>query len=233
MRSISRLTAFGLAAVMACALPAAARAQTTEEAERIGKAIEVVRDLTAVPEEGIPQYLLQRAEAIVVIPNLVRGGFIVGAKHGKGIVSSRNAATGEWSTPAFVQMTGGSIGWQIGVQSVDVVLLVMNKKGLDELLEDKFTIGGSLSVAAGPIGRSAEAATDAQLSAGILAYSRAKGLFAGATFEGAALRADDDANEDFYAMESTLRQIMAGQGMTAPPAPVVAEWKALLRRVTK
>src|SRR4029450_8037427 len=113
----------------------------SDEVERIQKSIGVLQELTRVPEDGIPQHLLQRAEAIVVIPTLVKGGFIVGAKHGRGVMSTRDRATNSWSAPAFIKMTGGSIGWQIGVQSVDLVLLVMNPKGVTELLEDRFTIG--------------------------------------------------------------------------------------------
>ncbi|HET9371280.1 MAG TPA: lipid-binding SYLF domain-containing protein, partial [Vicinamibacterales bacterium] len=174
--------------------------------ENVQQSLDVLTELTKVPEDRIPAHLLERAEAIVVIPTLVRGGFIVGAKHGTGLVSVRNRATNSWSAPAFVKMTGGSIGWQIGAQSVDVVLLVMNKRGVDDLLSDKFTLGGSLSVAAGPVGRSADASTDAKMSAQILAYSRAKGLFAGATLEGASIHTDDGNNEAVYGAGKDVKQ---------------------------
>ena len=224
-----RLIAWGLAACIASFAPAIGRAQnTSEETERIQKSIEVLRDLTKVPEDGIPKSLLQRAEAIVVIPNLVKGGFVVGGKHGKGIISVRNG--GEWSAPAFVQMTGGSIGWQIGIESVDLVLLIMNKNGVDSLLQDKFTIGGNLSVAAGPIGRSGDAGTNAQLESKILAYSRAKGLFAGATLEGAALRSDDD-NEDLYGIELTLRDITSERRVPSPLPAAAEMWKTAIKTI--
>src|SRR5262245_28055839 len=195
MYRMSRFVVATLALSVALAAPAFSqkaydtkKAQDNgDEVELVQKSMDVLRDLTKVPENGIPRDLLERAEGIVVIPSLVKGGFIVGAKHGKGLMSAKNKSTGQWSAPAVVKLTGGSIGWQIGVESVDLVLLVMNRNGVEQLLQDKFTIGGDLSVAAGPVGRNAQAATNAQANAGILAYSRAKGLFAGATLEGAGL----------------------------------------------
>ena len=204
----------------------------TAEAERIHDSIEVLTELNSTPENGIPQHLLERAEAIIVIPSLVKGGFIVGAKHGKGVVSVRDRATNSWSAPAFINMTGGSIGWQIGLQAVDLVLLVMNKNGVDQLLEDRFTIGGALSVAAGPVGRNAEAAANAQMNAGILAYSRSKGLFAGATLEGAKLGDDDSDNERFYGAPSTIRQITSARFAPVTLPPAAQTWKVALARVT-
>jgi len=146
---------------------------------------------------------------------------VVGAKHGKGVVSVRDRARNTWSSPVFVKMTGGSIGWQIGVESTDLVLLVMNRKGVDDLLNDKFTLGGNLSVAAGPVGRSADAATTVKIATGILAYSRSKGLFAGASLEGSGLRGDDDANMAFYGREIDLRGIVSERGLT-PKYPEAA-----------
>ena len=203
--------------------------------ERIAESVETLNELTRIPADAIPAYLLQRAEAIVVIPSLVRGGFIIGAKHGKGILSVRNRATAAadatsagWSAPAFVNLTGGSIGWQIGAESVDLVLLVMNREGIDKLLEDKFTLGGNLSVAAGPVGRSADAATNVRLDSQILAYSRAKGLFAGATFEGAALHANDSANKAFYGREISLREILFADKPFTGLSPIVSTWHQTL-----
>lgn len=197
----------------------------SDEAQRIHESFKVLTELNATPDNAIPQGLLDRAEAIVVIPQLVKGGFIVGAKHGKGVVSIRDRATNTWSAPAFVNLTGGSIGWQIGVEAVDLVLLVMNEDGINQLLQDRFTIGGGLSVAAGPVGRSADAAANAQMNAGILAYSRAKGLFAGATLEGARLGDDGSANEKFYGKPVTIREITGSAfGPSIPPA--AAAWRA-------
>jgi lipid-binding SYLF domain-containing protein len=202
-------------------------ANATDEAKLIAESIEVLQELTRGADNQIPQHLLARAEAVVVIPSLIKGGFVIGAKHGKGIISTLDRATNTWSNPGFVNMTGGSIGWQIGVESVDLVLLVMNRRGVDELLEDRFTIGGNVSVAAGPVGRSGDAATDAQISAQILAYSRSKGLFAGATLEGAALHSDDSANKALYNL-SSLRDVLAAKpGATAPAA--ANSWRTALK----
>ena len=192
--------------------------------------MDVLRDLTKVPEEGIPRDLLNRAEAIVVIPSLVKGGFIIGAKHGKGLMSAKSSSG--WSAPAVVKMTGGTIGWQIGVESVDLVLLVMNKGGIDQLLQDKFTIGGDLSVAAGPVGRNASAGTNAQANAGLLAYSRAKGLFAGATLEGAALHSDNDDNEAMYGREIGVKEIVRDNAPNTKGPAIVATWQNFLGSLT-
>ncbi|MEZ5289029.1 MAG: lipid-binding SYLF domain-containing protein [Vicinamibacterales bacterium] len=173
------------AAVVALAAPAQA-ADNQKELERVTKSIEVLTQLSKTPDQAIPGHILERAEAIVVIPTLVKGGFVIGAEHGKGIMSVRDRATGTWSVPSFVAMTGGSIGWQIGVQSVDLVLLVMNRDGVEDLLSSEFKLGADASVAAGPVGRAAQAATDAKMGAKILAYSRAQGLFAGVSVQGLA-----------------------------------------------
>jgi lipid-binding SYLF domain-containing protein len=187
----------------------------------------VLEELTTTPDDAIPHYLIDRAAAIIVIPSLLKGGFIVGAEHGKGVMSRRDPVTSSWSAPAFVSMSGGSIGWQIGAQSVDVVLLIMNEQGVEQLLEDRFTLGGSASVTAGPVGRTAEAATDAQLGAQILGYSRARGLFAGAVFEGAVLHADSSDIEEFYGERYDLEQVMNGQ-VEAVPA-LARAWQQGLR----
>jgi lipid-binding SYLF domain-containing protein len=204
-------------------------ASPNDEVERIQNSLTVLRDLTSTPDNSIPKSLLQRAEAIVVIPSLVKGGFIVGAKHGKGVLSVRDESR-RWSSPAFVKMTGGSIGWQIGVESVDLVLLVMNRGGIDDLLADKFTLGGNMSVAAGPVGRNADAATDVKLGSGILAYSRAKGLFAGASLEGASLTGDKDGNESFYGRALTPREIVDKH--VTPTVPIGETWRNMLKTLT-
>lgn len=199
-------------------------AEPDDEQKRLAESAEVLTDLTKTPDDAIPEHILERAEAIVVIPQLVKGGFIVGGQHGKGVMSIRNRADNTWSTPGFVTLTGGSFGWQIGVESVDLVLVVMNPKGVQELLDTEFTLGANASVAAGPVGRKAEASTDASLSAGILAYSRAKGLFAGLTLEGSSLRDDKDANEDFYGKRLSTTQVVRGRGpVTQPEARALVE----------
>jgi lipid-binding SYLF domain-containing protein len=207
------------------------RQELSDEAQVITESMEVLRELTATPDKGIPNHLLQRAEAIIVIPSLVKGGFIVGGKHGKGIVSVRDRSTRQWTAPAIVKLTGGSIGWQIGLEKVDLAMLVMNRSGVDELLADKFTLGGSASVTAGPVGRSADAATNAQMGSKILAYSRAQGLFAGAALEGAKLHADDDDNAELYGEAVRLRDVLNGKVSTTPK--VAETWREFISRVTK
>jgi len=200
----------------------------TDEVERIQNSLAVLRDLTATPDKAIPRGLLSRAEAVVVIPSLVKGGFIVGAKHGRGVMSVRQPGSRAWSDPAFVTMTGGSIGWQVGVESVDLVLLVMNRGGVDDLLADRFTLGGAASVAAGPVGRAADAATDAKLASQILAYSRTNGLFAGATLEGASLRGDKDANLAFYGRPVTLTDVASSRELKAETPAATGQWRETL-----
>jgi lipid-binding SYLF domain-containing protein len=205
-----------LAAGLLVATPTSA-AEPDGEQKRLAESAEVLTELMKTPDDAIPEYILERAEAIVVIPQLVKGGFVVGAQHGKGVMSVRNRADNTWSTPGFVTLTGGSFGWQIGLQSVDLVLVVTNPKGVQELLDTEFTLGANASVAAGPVGRNAEASTDASLTAGILAYSRAKGLFAGLTLEGSSLRDDKDANEDFYGKRISNEQVVRGLGPATQP----------------
>jgi lipid-binding SYLF domain-containing protein len=219
-------TAICVAGASLLVQPLAAR---DSEAERIAKSTEVLGDLVKTPDDSIPEYILDRAEAIVVIPTLVKGGFVVGAERGKGVMSVRRVEGRRWSAPGFVTMTGGSVGWQIGLQSVDLVLLVMNREGINDLLKSEFKLGVNGSVAAGPVGRSAQAATDARMAAKILAYSRAKGLFAGATIEGASLRDDRDANERFYGRPLSSEAIFAG-GLSGGLPRVVSSWRDTLER---
>lgn len=215
-----------LALLTTSAAPASAQ---SKEQKRITDASAALEELVRTPDQGIPQHILDRAEAIVVIPSLVKGGFIVGAEHGRGVMSVRDRTAGRWSSPGFVALTGGSIGWQIGVQSVDLVLLVMNSKGVKDLLENEFKFGANASVAAGPVGRHGEASTDASLSAEILAYSRAKGLFAGLSLDGASLRIDKDANKDFYGAPISAADVVRGLSKTTPAGD---QWTSTLARLT-
>ena len=229
MPLVRNTTAFAAAVttVLLLAQPMAA-ADNESELKRVAKATETLNALVQTPDDRILEHILQRAEAIVVIPNLVKGAFIVGGEHGKGIMSIRDAKTGGWSLPSFVHMTGGSVGWQIGGESIDLVLLVMNKEGVDDLLKSEFKLGGEGSVAAGPVGRSASASTDARMGAKILAYSRAKGVFAGLSFQGSTINDDEDANKDVYGRELDARQVFA---MT-PPSPLppeISRWMAALK----
>ena len=216
-----------IAAALFAASPAASSAQSQEE-KRVTDSAAVLETLVRAPDNGIPQHILERAEAIVVIPSLVKGGFIIGAQHGRGVMSIRNRETNKWSAPGFVALTGGSIGWQIGVQGVDLVLLVMNKEGVKDLLDTEFKLGANASVAAGPVGRQGEASTDISLNAQILAYSRAKGLFAGLSLEGASLRIDNDANKDFYRTAVSRDDMIRGVAKTTPAG---SQWTATLERL--
>lgn len=184
----------------------------SDTAKRADDAASVLGDIMSAPDKGIPSDLLKKAECVVIVPGLKKAAFIVGGKYGRGFMSCR-AAKG-WSGPAGVKVEGGSVGFQIGGSETDVILLVMNKNAVDKLLSDKFTIGADASAAAGPVGRTTSAMTDAQLHAQILTYSRARGLFAGVSIEGATLRPDDDANKDLYGKPMSNKDIVQGNATT-------------------
>lgn len=184
--------------------------------ERLDNATKVLNEIMATPDKGIPEEVLDGAKCIAVVPHLIKGGFVFGAKHGRGVATCRTS-TG-WSAPSFFSVTGGSWGAQIGVEGVDLVMMVMNDKGMQQLLNSKFQIGGEASAAAGPVGRHASANTDWKLNTEILTYSRAKGAFAGATLEGAGISQDGDAIRAMYGRELTPRTILTGK----VPAPAAA-----------
>jgi lipid-binding SYLF domain-containing protein len=196
-----------------------AREDATERLENAGN---VLHEIMAMPDKGIPEEVLEHAKCIAVVPHMVKGGFIFGGKGGKGVATCRTA--NGWSAPAFITISGGSWGLQIGVEAVDVVLIIQNEKGMQKLLSSNFQIGADASAAAGPVGRHAEAGTDWKLDTEILTYSRAKGAFAGLTLEGASLRQDDDSRHAIYGRNATTRAILLGK--VAPPAaakPFLAE----------
>jgi len=168
-----------------------------EYAERSQKSAEVLSEVMGVPEKGIPQDLMERAKAIAVIPHVIKGAFGIGGRYGKGLVSQR-MANGRWSAPAFVEIGGGSFGLQIGASATDLVLVFTNEEGVKSLLKGKVTLGADASVAAGPIGRTAEASTDVRFNSAVYSYSRSKGLFAGLALDGAAITMDDSANKKVY-----------------------------------
>jgi len=184
--------------------------------KRLGDAADVLTEIMSAPDKGIPQDLLAKSECIVIVPGLKKGAFIVGAKYGKGFMSCRKKSGVGWSAPGSIRVEGGSFGFQIGGSETDVVLLVMNQGGAKKLLSSKFTLGGDASAAAGPVGRTSSAETDAQMHAEILTYSRARGLFAGISLEGATLRPDDDWNKELYGREISNSDIVLGD--TRPPA---------------
>lgn len=190
--------------------------------ERLNNAGQVLHEIMGMPDKGIPEEVLEHAKCVAVVPHMVKGGLIFGAKGGKGVATCRTA--NGWSAPAFITISGGSWGLQIGVEAVDVVLIIQNEKGMQKLLESNFQIGGDASAAAGPVGRHAEAGTDWKLDTEILTYSRAKGAFAGLTLEGASLRQDDDSRHAIYGRNVTTRAILLGK-VAAPSAahPFLAE----------
>ncbi|MDH3336934.1 MAG: lipid-binding SYLF domain-containing protein [Gammaproteobacteria bacterium] len=175
-------------------IPAAA---ATREERRVADAADVLDQLLRIPEQSIPPALLSRAYAVAVIPNVVKVGFGLGARRGRGIIVVRQDDN-SWSNPAFVTMTGGSIGWQVGAQSTDVILVFRTRKGVENIANGKLTLGADASVAAGPVGRQASIATDIQFQAEVVSYSRSRGLFAGVAFEGAGVTMDRKANASFY-----------------------------------
>ncbi|HEV8412844.1 MAG TPA: lipid-binding SYLF domain-containing protein [Bryobacteraceae bacterium] len=189
-----------------------------EAPERLQAAAESLKEVMDTPDKSIPQDLLSRAQCIVIVPGLKKGAFIVGAKYGKGFVSCRRSGGVGWSAPGSIRVEGGSFGFQIGGAETDVFMLVMNQKGMDRLLSTKFTLGGDASVAAGPVGRSTQAETDAALTAEILTWSRQKGLFAGISLSGATLREDSDWNQDLYGKKVTNRDIIMKGSVASPKA---------------
>lgn len=191
--------------------------------DRLQSSVEVLQAAMATPDKGIPEEVLSNAKCIIVVPDLIKGGFIFGAKHGRGIATCRTA--NGWSAPAFVSVGGGSWGLQIGVEGVDLVMLVMNDRGLQHLLSSKFALTGEGSVAAGPVGRHASAGTDWKLNTQVLTYSRAKGVFAGLTLEGAVIRQDMDSTRAIYGKRVGFRNTLAGR--VATPTSAGAFMKAV------
>jgi lipid-binding SYLF domain-containing protein len=177
--------------------------------ERLRMSSDVLYSLMDASDKGIPEEVLSNAKCIVVVPHLVKGGFIVGGEHGRGIATCRTS--GGWSAPAFISMGGGSWGLQIGVEGVDLVMLVMNDQGFQHLLSSKFEISGDASASAGPVGRHASAGTDWKLNTEILTYSRSRGAFAGITLNGAVVQQDDDSTRTIYGRDRSFRTILSGK----------------------
>jgi lipid-binding SYLF domain-containing protein len=196
-------------------MAAPAMAGSDRASKTLSKAEEALNASVTAPDSGIPQDLLSRAECVGVFPGVKKGAFVVGGEFGRGVFTCRQS-DGTMGAPAFFQIGGGSVGWQFGGQEADLILLIMNKEGVDYLLEDKFTIGGAASAAAGPVGRSAKAATDAQLQAGILSWSRSRGLFLGASLDGTVIKPDKDTIADVYGKPITARDILVEHEAKVP-----------------
>jgi SH3 domain-containing YSC84-like protein 1 len=179
---------------------------------RLQSSVDVIHAIMATPDKGIPEEVLNDAKCILVVPNMIKGGFVFGGKHGRGVASCRTAEG--WSAPAFVSVSGGSAGFQIGIEGVDLVMLIMNDKGLQQLLSSKFELSGEGSVAAGPVGRHASAGTDWKMTTEALTYSRSKGVFAGLTLEGAVVEQDNDSTHAIYGRHMEFRSILSGKVAT-------------------
>jgi lipid-binding SYLF domain-containing protein len=227
------ITRCAAAVVLVAALtvpPTADARPQSNEAARIREAATVFSEIMDAPDKAVPRSVLAKAEAIAVFPGTLKGGFIFGGHRGRGIISVHDRTTGRWSPPAFLTLTGASFGAQIGGESVDLVLIVMNRRGLENLLRNQFKIGADAAIAAGPIGRDLEASTDIQMRAEILSYSRARGLFAGVTLKGSSISQDRDANERFYGVAHRTRDVVLDGRATAKPP--VGDWTAVLERYT-
>jgi len=202
-------------------------AADSDEADRVKESATVLGEIMNAPD-AIPNSVLDKAVGIAVFPGTVRGGFIIGAERGRGILSARDKTTKAWSAPAFLTITGGSLGLQIGLRATDLILVIQNRRGLENLVRNEFKVGAGAAVTGGPVGRDAQAATDIQLRAEILSYSRSRGLFAGATIEGSTIKEDQDANGRFYGEKLATRAVVF-DGKAKPPDTVKVWFDALAK----
>src|ERR1043165_2789067 len=212
MKKFFTLTLF--VSISCFALAADEPAKESKATDRLQAAGDVLNEIPSAPDSGIPAEILGRSECVAVVPSMLKGGFIVGAKYGRGVASCRTAKG--WSAPAFFMVTGGSVGFQIGGQAVDLVMLIMNNDGMQHLLSSQFALGADASVAAGPVGRHAEGNTDWKMRAQVLTYSRARGIFAGVSLNGAVMKQDKDSTRDFYGHMVTFKAALTGE--VDPPA---------------
>ena len=219
-----------LSIALASSLFAATAVAGPQEDARAQNALRVLTDIQAIPEKAIPDKLLDEGRAIVIVPDTIKAGLVIGGRRGHGVMSVKRP-DGTWSDPSFVTLTGGSIGFQAGVQSADVVLVFRSDRGLDSIVNGKFTLGADAAVAAGPLGRNAATATDGQLKAEIWSWSRARGLFAGVALDGAVLSMDDEANEAVYGRDTTPRMILEGRA-NARPSNAVVDFRDRLEEAT-
>jgi len=203
--AVLSLTSFGWAATD--------REETTDRLDHAGA---VLHEIMSAPDKGIPEEVLEHAKCVAVVPHMIKGGLVIGAENGRGVTTCRTA--NGWSAPAFFAITGGSWGLQIGIEGVDLVMIIQNDKGMQQLLSSKFQLGADASAAAGPVGRHASANTDWKLETEILTYSRARGAFAGLTLTGAAIRRDDDSTEAIYGHDVSTRSILQGEVAVPPSA---------------
>ena len=225
--TIIRLVAAAGAVALCVSTGPLARAQdASDEAKRVQESATVFDEIMAAEDQAIPRAIMGKAEGIAIFPNTIKAGFIFGGMRGRGIISARDGAS--WSAPAFLTLTGGSFGLQIGGQAADLVLVINDRRGLETLVSNQFKLGADIGVAAGPVGRDAQASTDLQLRAQILSYSRSRGLFAGVTVNGSTIRQDRDANQRFYGKPLDTKQIIFGPA-PGSPAPV-GVWMQTLQK---
>ncbi|MEM7432438.1 MAG: lipid-binding SYLF domain-containing protein [Pseudomonadota bacterium] len=200
-------------ATLSLLLATPAHAETAEQ--RVADAADVLDQLLRIPEKSIPPSLLSRAYAVAVVPDVVKAGFVVGARRGKGVLVVRQDDQ-SWSNPAFINLTGGSVGWQAGVESTDIILVFKSRKGVSDIANGKLTLGGDVSIAAGPVGRHAEIATDITFETEVMSYSRSRGLFAGIALEGSGITMDRKSNRAFYSTKMSPEEIFASSPNIAP-----------------
>ncbi len=193
-----------------------AESNLEKSSDRLDNAAKVLHEIMATPDKGIPEEVLEHAKCVAVVPHMIKGGFVFGAENGRGVATCRTAKG--WSAPAFFAITGGSWGLQIGLEGVDLVMIIQNEKGMQHLLASKFQLGADASAAAGPVGRHASAETDWKLDTEVLTYSRAKGAFAGLTLNGASIRRDDDSMQAIYGRKVTTRNVLMGNVAATPAA---------------
>ena len=189
-------------------LASSAHADVADQRELLIEAVQVLEEIQSSPDQGIPESLVSKAKAIIVFPTMLKGGFIVAANYGKGVASIRDPETGNWGPPAFLKTYGGGVGFQIGAEAIDLVLLVMSQRGIEGLMNSKFTLGADIGVSVGPVGRHAEAGTDVTFKGEIYSYSRSKGAFAGVSLKGAVINQDTDANWGYYDRPLNPKEIM-------------------------
>lgn len=215
MRSRNTIAALSAAVMLAAAahpLLATDKANMSEEQKRMKAAATTLDEILSIPEKGIPQNMLENAAGVAVVPGVVKAAFIGGGKHGNGVLSAR-LEDGSWSPPVFIGLTGGSVGWQAGVQSSDIVLVFMSKKAIDDFMDGEFTLGGDVSVAVGPVGRTGSAGADLDLDSEVYVYARSRGVFAGLSLDGTKLYIDKDANAAFYGEGATVHKIVHSDGV--------------------
>lgn len=228
---IRRLPMLAILVALAANAPLRAQPRAEDEVKRLTDAAIVLDEIMGAADKAVPRAVLEKAAGIAVFPSLLKGGIGIGGQRGHGILSVRDKKSGGWSNPAFLTITGGSIGAQFGLQSIDLVLVINNQRGLEQLVKNQFKIGADAGVAAGPVGRDASASTDIQMRAQILSYSRSRGLFAGVTLNGSTINQDRDANERFYGTAYRTGQIVF-EGMGGSP-DAANNWKATLTKYAK